>query len=157
MAAKPRDYKRCDSCFGPFAPISKKHRFCSPECKGRFKYTNRDVTTQSQYVQISGNWNRYLSRLLAAGGVKRQGLTVECLLEVLESQGHMCALTGIPLTCQLEVGTNFKTNASVDRIEAGGPYVKSNVQLVCKAVNSFRRDLSIEEFKWWCKRVADYD
>lgn len=114
-------------------------------------------STSEQYKEISGNWKRYASRLMMADGRKRHGLTVQTILDLLEEQGYCCALTGIPLTCQLEVGVDFKTNASVDRIEAGGPYIKNNVQLVCKAVNKFRGNLSVGEFKWWCKKVVEND
>ena len=157
MSKKPRDYKNCKHCFGEFEPKNSKQVFCTPACKGKYKYVCGSVTTEGQYKQISGNWSRYLQRLLIAGGVKRKGLILEDLLEILEEQEYRCALTGLPLTCQLEIGVNFKTNASVDRIEAGGPYIKDNIQLVCKAVNSFRRDLTIEEFKWWCRKVADHE
>jgi len=46
-------------------------------------------------------------------------------------------------------------NASLDRIEAGGPYIKENIQLVCTALNSWRADTELEEFKWWCRKVTE--
>ncbi len=75
----------------------------------------------------------------------------------LESQNYRCALSGIPLTCNLEKGVRFPFNASVDRIEAGGPYVKENIQLVCKSLNSFRVDTSVTDFIAICTAVADYN
>ncbi len=48
------------------------------------------------------------------------------------------------------------TNCSLDRIEAGGTYDISNVQLVCSAVNGFRRSLPLDTFIGWCKEVASY-
>jgi hypothetical protein len=147
--------KICKHCSAEFTPKSKKHVFCTSTCKGKHKYVCGSLTTEGQYKQISGNWSRYASRLMMSNGRKRDGLTTQIILDLLEEQDYCCALTGVPLTCQLEVGVDFKTNASLDRIEAGGPYIKSNVQLVCKAVNSFRGNLSIEEFKWWCKKVVE--
>lgn len=156
MAYK-RDYKLCLMCHTTFEPLTKAHKFCSESCKGKYKYAVKDVTTESQYSKISGDWRRYLQRLLYVGGRKRDQLTVDTLLEVYDFQKGLCALTGIELTCRLEVGKNFPTNASVDRIEAGGPYIKENIQLVCKAVNSFRGTLPVDEFVWWCRRVVKHN
>ncbi|RTL05371.1 hypothetical protein EKK58_08200 [Candidatus Dependentiae bacterium] len=154
-----RDYETasCAVCSKEFIKRTYHNRFCSESCKGRWKYINRDVTTESQYKLISGNWDRYLSRLLAAGGKKRNLLTREVLLEKLEEQNYRCALSGIPLTCNLEKGVRFPFNASVDRILAGGPYTKDNIQLVCKSINSFRVDTSISDFIAICTAVADFN
>ena len=37
---------------------------------------------------------------------------------------------------------------------AGGEYNIENVQLVCRAVNSFRHNLTVADFIKWCKKVA---
>jgi hypothetical protein len=77
-------------------------------------------------------------------------------MALLEKQEYKCALTGIPLTCRLKLGEKTKTNASLDRINPKGSYHPSNVQLVCVAVNSFRVDISIKDFQYWCRKVAEY-
>lgn len=163
MSTKSRDYKKkvfkpllCQSCLKEFTPISSVHKFCSSACKGKWKYTCEAVTTKGQYLKISGNWQRYLSRLLYFDGRKRDQLTREDLLSLLEEQNYLCAISGLPLTCQLEKGKRFWSNASVDRIEAGGPYTKDNIQLVCRAVNSWRSDMPLDEFIKVCKAVASY-
>jgi hypothetical protein len=147
-------HKPCAVCGTKFKPKSGIHKFCSEKCKGKHKYLTGEITTESQYKYISGNWQRYFSRLVNRSRGRAE-LTVEELLEVLENQDYKCALSGVELTCKLEKGTVFKTNASIDRIEAGGPYIKENIQLVCRALNSWRGDTPVEEFIWWCKRVAD--
>ena len=50
-----------------------------------------------------------------------------------------------------------RSNASIDRIDAGGEYKVENIQLVCSVVNSFRRDMSVEEYVDWCKKVVKHD
>lgn len=151
-----RVYPRiCPNCGTNFLGI-KTQIFCTESCKGEHKYVSK-ITTTSQYERISGNWKKYLQRLLYAGGKKRENLLVEDLLEILEAQNYRCALSGMELTCKLEVGKDFKTNVSVDRIDAGGPYIKENIQLVCKALNSFRRDTNLKEFIWWCKKVSEFN
>ena len=151
-----RKPKKCLVCETEFTPKSGANKFCSTPCKGKWKYITGQITTDSQYELISGNWNRYLSRLLAAGGEKRSELSREILFEILEEQNYKCALSGVELTCELRRGERIWTNASVDRIEAGGPYVKSNIQLVCRGLNSWRSSIPVDEFIWWCEQVANF-
>lgn len=146
--------KSCKVCGSLFTPKSGVHSFCSDSCKGKWKYTSGSTTTESQYKLISGNWGRYLSRLLYAAGRKKDCLTREDLLEILKKQDYKCALSGLPLTCQLEVGIKHPYNASVDRIKAGGSYSKENIQLVCRSLNSWRADTDLKEFIAICKAVA---
>ena len=148
--------KKCASCGNEFIPKSGINKFCSPQCRGKWKYITGSGSTENQYKDISGNWDRYMSRLLYYGGRKRDKLTKEILLAQLKRQNYLCALTGIPLTCILIRGKQTKTNASVDRLVAGGPYTADNIQLVCRAVNSWRNDLSVEEFVSWCRKVVDH-
>lgn len=145
--------KNCAVCGTAFVPRSGVHKFCSTPCKGKWKYMTGELTTESQYRLISGNWYRYCARLLYYGGRKRDKLSVETLLRKLEAQNYKCALTGVPLTCKLEKGVVCRTNASVDRIVAGGPYTEDNIQLVCRAVNMWRGDLPVGAFVKWCRLV----
>lgn len=147
--------RECPECHNLFIPNNIRRKFCSDTCKGKFKYTNRDVTTESQYKNISGNWSRYLSRLIGKSK-GRENLTRAILLNKLEKQKFKCALSGVTLTCMLEKGNLCITNATVDRIEAGGPYIESNIQLVCRAVNGFRTNTKMQEFIWWCNKVTEY-
>ena len=149
----------CDTCKQKYEVKvkNKVQRFCSLECKGKWKYKSKIVTTETQYEKISGNWERYLRRLLYAGGKKRALLSVEELLEILEDQDYRCAISGIPMTCLLEKGTKFPYNVSVDRVKAGGSYTKDNIQLVCNCLNSWRGDTDLEFFIEVCKKVADYN
>lgn len=148
--------KQCVVCSADFIPRSGIHKFCSAQCKGRWKYITGSSSTENQYKEISGNWTRYVSRLLYFNGRKRDKLTRVDLLDLLEKQNYKCALSGRPLTCKLNKGTKFPTNASVDRIIPGGPYTKDNIQLVCRALNSWRADLTVDEFRDWCKSVVEH-
>lgn len=148
--------RKCKNCEQEVL-MSKNQDYCSPYCKGFYKYKTRKVTTDSQYHAISGNWKRYCSRLLYFGGRRRDKLTVDILLQKLKEQDYKCALTGVNLTCTLSKGVITKTNASVDRIIAGGPYTIDNIQIVCRAVNSWRADLTVNEFVEWCRKVVDYN
>jgi hypothetical protein len=152
---RSRKPRKCDVCEEEFVPNSGQHRFCSEPCKGKWKYITGQGCTENQYKIISGNWHKYAQRLQYCGGRRRDGLTREVILKVLEGQNYRCALSGRKLTCRLEVGTTFDTNATIDRIEAGGPYTEDNIQIVCRAVNCFRTNKSVEDFVGWCRDVAD--
>lgn len=148
--------KTCCVCEESFVPKSGVHKFCSELCKGKWKYMTKQVTTQSQYEKISGNWVRYCSRLLYYGGRKRDSLTRDIILRKLEQQNYKCALSGVQLTCELIKGVVSPTNASIDRIVAGGPYTEDNIQIVCRALNHWRADTTIPDFVEWCQKVVNH-
>lgn len=157
VATRAKIYKRnCQVC-NVETLMAKNQKYCSAQCKGKVKYINGGASTENQYKHISGNWVRYVSRLMYYSGRKRDKLNREIILKKLEQQNYCCALTGTPLTCELRLGTISKTNASVDRIIAGGPYTEDNIQIVCRAVNTWRSDLTIQEFIEWCKKVVKYN
>ena len=153
MPKELRKAKPCAVCQTLFVPNSGVHRYCSQNCKDKNNQQKGSMTAQKQYARISGDWNKYFNRLMRKW---RSGLTTMDLLSILEKQKGLCAISGVPLTCTLEIGKRFKTNASIDRIEAGGDYSPYNVQLVCSALNSWRADSDLNEFIWFCKQVTEY-
>lgn len=154
MPKESRKQKPCYVCGSLFFPNSGVNKFCSIECKTKKNQQEGSMTVKAQYERISGNWYRYFSRLLIHG--RKETLTRQDLLNQLEKQKGLCALSGVPLTCQLEQGKRFSTNASIDRIQAGEDYSPNNIQLVCAALNSFRRDTQLGEFLWFCEQVTNY-
>jgi len=148
--------KKCDNCNIEFKPKSGIHKYCSEKCKGAYKYISGSVTTETQYEKINKSWRRYLQRILYCRKRKNK-ITVDELLSILEKQKYLCALSGVPLTGYLEKGKTIKTNASIDRIVAGGEYSVNNVQLVCVALNKYRCDTELKEFIDWCKKVAKHN
>lgn len=150
-----RKTKTCLVCQTEFTPRSGVHKYCSDSCKDKGKYLNGSCTTTTQYKNISGNWDRYFARLLQKG-FRRDNLSIDILKQQLEKQKGLCALSGIPLTCLLEQGKRFKTNASIDRLQPGQSYSETNIQLVCSALNSWRGDTELKEFIWFCEQVTKY-
>ena len=147
----------CAVCNKATVKRIKKQRFCSATCRGKWKYYSGEVSTDSQYERISGNWNRYLPRLLYFGGRRRDQLTREILMAKLVEQDFKCALSGVTLTCKLEKGVNCPTNASVDRVVAGGPYTADNIQMVCRVLNAWRSDTTVNDFVEWCRLVVTFN
>lgn len=146
--------KDCKFCGATFTPNSGAHTFCSDKCRARWRMHNVN-DTEMQYRQISGNWDRYFSRLCQRK-VRKGVISPQDCRRILDRQKGLCALSGETLTCQLKRGEATLTNASLDRIDPKGSYAPDNVQLICVVLNSFRNDTPLNEFVGWCKKVAAY-
>lgn len=147
--------KPCAVCGELFSPRSGIHKYCSTECKTKNNQNKGSMSCKKQYERISGDWTRYFNRLNRRTTF-RPNLTTQDLLNQLEKQKGLCALSGVPLTCLLKQGTKYKTNASIDRVQAGGSYDPDNIQLVCTAVNKWRGDTPLLEFIWFCEQVTNH-
>mgnify|MGYP003639013641 FL=1 len=136
----------CKTCNKEFETINPRYMCCSAQC-GKI---NKVLT---RYIKENGNWDMYFKHLLS----KKEGdLTSLDLIKILDKQDGKCALSGEELTCTRIRGEVSRTNASIDRINAGEEYNVDNVQLVCRAVNSFRNNLTVADFINWCKKVAKH-
>jgi hypothetical protein len=58
------------------------------------------------------------------------------------------------MTMELANGV-VSTNCSLDRIDSGHGYVVGNVQLVCRAANVAKSDLSTADFLKMCRAVVE--
>lgn len=74
------------------------------------------------------------------------------LLDLFNSQGGRCALTGIRLRLK-EYQTDC-ANASIDRINSAAGYVRGNVQWVTKEINLMKNAATQEYFILMCRFVA---
>lgn len=72
--------------------------------------------------------------------------------DLLESQGHKCVLSGLPISA---CGDFANITASLDRIDNTKGYVLGNVQFVHKKINMMRGSLTVGEFVGLCQSVAD--
>jgi len=84
-----------------------------------------------------------------------KNLTKEILLELLEKQNYLCALSGI----KLQIGRyhqNIETTASIDRIDSSVGYTINNIQWVHKDINKLKTDFGQVEFLKYCNIVAQY-
>jgi len=138
--------RTCITCNTKFETYHPKYLNCSPECNSIYRVNAR-------YERENNDWERYFKHLLSK---KESNLTVAQLIGKIAEQDYKCALSGVELTCIHKRGTIILTNASIDRINAGKEYNYDNIQLVCRAINNFRGDLSVDEFVTWCKRVSDH-
>jgi len=137
--------RKCKVCRVKFKTLHSLYLCCSQECISINKVNRR-------YERENGDWKAYFKHLLSKK--EKTDLTPRKLENVLKEQDYRCALTGMPLTCERVRGVTSKTNVSIDRIFAGGVYNRRNIQLVCRAVNSFRGDMTVDEFINWSKKVT---
>ena len=151
----PYPNKDCKFCKNSFRPNSPNQVFCCPECKTKYNQVYGSQEVHRQYERITNNWPKYFHRLITQK--KREKLSVQMLLDLYEKQNGLCALTGIPLECKLELGVINPKNASIDRIQpgsTGGEYIEENIRLVCSIVNKMRQALNDEELRYWCNLIV---
>ena len=86
-------------------------------------------------------------------------LTTEDVIDMWEMQAGKCALSGMLMTHQRDgtYGDRKKKefNASIDRINPNGPYVRENAQLVAARVNTMKHTLGEDMFMWWVKNIYE--
>ena len=87
-------------------------------------------------------------------------LTTEDVIDMWEMQDGKCALSGMLMTHQRDgtYGDRKKKdfNASIDRVNPNGPYVRENVQLVAARVNTMKHTLGEDMFIWWIKNIYEH-
>jgi hypothetical protein len=114
----------------------------------RLKYTafkrTKSVRSYLQYLRAKAVQRK------KAGEV----LSLDALELLWQTQQGLCALTGWPMTMELANGV-VSTNCSLDRIDSGHGYVVGNVQLVCRAANVAKSDLSTADFLKMCRAVVE--
>ena len=130
-----------------------KNTMC-PSCRTSHnnKSPNRNTKKENNpawcgYGDIPGKVHSKLKR----DAIKRSidfEITIEEISDQYEAQDKLCAFTGIPLT--------FGIDASVDRIDSNMGYNPNNIQIVHKALNMMKKDMTNESFIAWCKLVANH-
>jgi hypothetical protein len=140
-------HKNCYVCGTKFETNHPNYITCSHKCQSINKVLRR-------YERTNNDWGAYFKSLLSKK--RNSDLTVEDLLKLLLIQNGKCKLSGEELTCIHKRGKVIQTNASIDRINPGEEYNVENIQLVCRAVNSFRGPTQLHDFIHWCKKVAKY-
>jgi len=112
------------------------------------KYTafrrTRSVRSYLQYLRAKAAQRRKFEEIIS----------LDALELLWQAQQGRCALTGWPMTMELAAGT-VPTNCSIDRIDSSGGYTVSNVQLVCRAANIAKSNLSTAEFVSLCRAVVE--
>lgn len=112
-----------------------------------------DLQCERSYKMLHNNPEKYFQHALYKKG-RRDNLTVDYMLELLDKQGGKCAITNQPLTfMKIHGAGRVSTNASIDQVRAGEGYTKDNIQIVCDIVNRMKLDMDMEELLFWCDSI----
>ncbi len=106
----------------------------------------------SGYGNITGG---YIYRV-KYGAQKRNleySVSTEYLWDLYLKQNKKCALSGIDITILPTDNGNGQT-ASLDRIDNSKGYIVGNVHWVHKDINIMKCDHSVQDFHYYCDRVA---
>ncbi len=85
---------------------------------------------------------------------KGEVISADALELLWNAQSGKCALTGWDMTMELGRGP-VPTNCSLDRIDSNRGYEVGNVQLVCRAANVAKSDLTQSDFIVLCRSVME--
>lgn len=84
-------------------------------------------------------------------------LSKEDMLAQYLKQDGKCALTGLHMLCEItRKDAKMNTSTSIDRIDSNGPYHRDNIQIVCRAVNTMKNDMTHSELLRWCGAILAY-
>lgn len=145
--AKSLEEKVCKVCSKVFLTKCTTGLFCSKDC-ANVQYT------RNSYSRMNNSPEEYFKHALYKKG--REALTVDFMLNLLETQGGLCAITRQKLTFLKVPGSGrVNTNASIDQIKAGGGYTEDNVQIVCDVVNRMKIDMDQKELEFWCQAILE--
>lgn len=133
-------------------PYRDNHDYRCKECKikqnreARNKYS--DETRLYKILQ-----ERYLGAKLRAETKNIPfNITKEFLKELWDKQNGLCAISGIKMTYEMDLG-RIPTNISIDQINPKEGYTQNNIQLIYMAVNQMKSDLSMEQLYEFCRAI----
>lgn len=145
--ARGKEEKTCRVCGNTFRSYNSNGSLCSKDCVNTY-------TLEKAYARMNDNPSEYFRHALYKKG--RGALTVSFMLDLLEAQGGLCAISGQKLTfIKVPGGGRINTNASIDQIVAGGGYTEDNVQIVCDVVNRMKIDMTQKELEFWCRAILE--
>lgn len=125
------------------------------ECSSlRQKQHNINLPDHQKLIKcLHWRWSGARDRSRRYGKIKFS-LTLEDVIMQWEKQDGKCALSGIPMTYELQKGRVY-TNVSIDRKNTKEGYTPDNIQLVCMACNQIKSDMPEEEMYKFCKCIID--
>ena len=142
----------CLLCKEPIAPP--KRKFCCKAHKDR--YNHKYVYNNKWAIEYRGKTpENFLAQLIHHKG-RHLKISKEDLQNLYVKQNGYCALSGELMTFVTGSGS-VPTNISIDRIDSSLDYSQSNIQLVCRHVNTMKMALSKEELVEWCKKVINHN
>lgn len=123
-------------------------------CSNCFICQTASYTKHGRHV--SSDYMRQIARSAKKRGIEFK-ITIEELDDLFDKQGHLCALSGIPivLTRRISEQRNLPNTASLDRIDSSKGYEIDNVQWVSKNINLAKLKHTNEQFVEMCRLVIN--
>jgi len=121
------------------------------------KNSGKNSTQFTGYEEIRGTTYHKIKVTAERRGLKFN-LPKKFLWQLYQSQGGLCALSGLPITWfdPTMVGKGCtRCTVSIDRIDSSKGYSEDNVQLVHKKVNIMKNVYSQDEFIQLCKLITE--
>jgi hypothetical protein len=91
---------------------------------------------------------------------KKLGLQFDLTQEAFATMSQQsCVYCGLPpstIRKHYKLPTNFFVYNGIDRVDSSVGYVEGNMVTCCETCNKAKRDLPLEVFLAWVKRVANY-
>lgn len=101
--------------------------------------------TAWQTIAQSGKVSTTIAKDKRSGFMTKQELE-SYVMELLEGQEQLCALTGLTMLMDSSDG-DHELRCSLDRIDSNGHYERGNLQVVCKFANRWKGASQDETFK----------
>lgn len=131
-----------------------------PSIKRGYTYYCKDCKKIKRVQTRNGNLKVQLRYLVGTSknSAKSRGITdydidVEYLEALYSKQKGLCAISGNEMTLISGKGC-VATNISMDRIDNKLGYIKGNIQLVCRSVNSLKMNMGDEQFTHFMDLMA---
>jgi len=140
---EPKYNSWCKSCIGK--RISSYHKKLWGPDGLKHSAFKRTKTVRSYLTYLRGHATRRKRGEVAS---------IDALELLWHNQNGKCALTGLDMTMELGRGV-VQTNCSIDRINSDFGYEIGNVQLVCRAANVAKSNLTQKDFITLCRSVAE--
>ena len=149
-AAKDGHQERCKSCQDKYYYSYKEKNL--EKVRAYVKEYNARPESKEKRKPYMEEWYRKSPRQSLRASLlnvrKRKNMpddavTLDELCEMFERQQGKCALSGIEMTWRK--GKITATSISIDRIDPDVGYSKTNVRLVCYAINAFRGRMTDDE------------
>lgn len=160
-------FRNCPQCQRSFKPSSR-HKLCPScrhfACRKRCKHCGKEITCKSDYTLCIGCYNKahafkqdpkitaakYTLKKCRNKGRKEHEITVtvEDLINLLNTQKGKCAYTNLPMALPTHRGCgDNRLCASLDRIDSSKGYTQDNIQWVISPINLMKNKLSDLEMK----------
>ncbi len=122
--------------------------------------TQRDSVAK---LRFTGNLDWHVAAMLKGAKYRSRkkgaevSITTDDLLQLLMQQECRCAVSGIEFDLRkFDVQKRRAFSPSIDRIDNGLPYVRSNIMLTCSIVNTARADWPEADFRKMCEAIVKH-